>query len=127
MVFWVIVNKKTLRKVPETMSVHSGVEYPPRSLKLERATAGVSGATGPILLSLHSLLHTYHILRLPAVPFSHSKSTRTHTVHQKLFLHSFFATFGAHVTPKLAPRQAPGLAKEPPGPHKASPGHLKTD
>ena len=33
--------------------------YPPRFLKLERATAGVSGAAGPTLLSLRSLLHTY--------------------------------------------------------------------
>lgn len=67
-----------------------------------------------------------HILRLRAAPFSHSKSTWTRSVHQKLFLRSFLATCTAHVTRKVAPRQAQGFPTGPPGPHKAPLGHLKT-
>ena len=64
----------------------------------------------------HYLLCFSLILRVLARLLSPSKWTRGCNVHQKFFLHSFFAILGAHVTPKVAPRQAPGLAKEPPGP-----------
>ena len=72
------------------------------------------------------LLWFKHILRVRAPPFSHSKSTRERTVHQKLSFSAFYTHFwhqsDAQGRPKAGPRDPKGSTRS----SKAIPGTPKS-
>ena len=80
-------------------------------------------ATTPVLYRndtiYHGLIWFSHILRLRAAPFSHSKSTRKRSVHQKLlsslFLCHFWSPSDAQGRPKAGTRSPNGTTRSPQG------------
>ena len=74
---------------------------------------------------LQYLLWFSYIFRVRAPTFSHSNSTLECYVHPIFLFRCFLSAFRGKVTPKVAPRRAPGSPKTPKGVRKVSLGRLK--
>jgi hypothetical protein len=103
-------------------------QWPPKALFSEPAASLLPAVARKSALcenmNIYFGLHTFYG-SVPLLFRTHNRLGNAVCTRSCLF-QSSMTTSGATVTPKVAPRQAQGIPKGPPGPQKPSPGHLKT-